>query len=77
MKYHLGRMFIDENKLDEEVVANFNYLGQKIKIKEIWNPTLKELVYYWKNFYKLELDINENGFIFVKSKTDLYFRNIL
>lgn len=74
MDYHQGKMFSDENTIDVLVAQNFESLGKKIKNNEIWNPTLQELVAYWSNFDNVVLDIDNEGTIFVKSKTELQFR---
>ncbi|MEI7507984.1 MAG: hypothetical protein WCJ62_00795 [Flavobacterium sp.] len=77
MDYHQGKLFSDENTIDVQVAQNFESLGKKIKNNEIWNPTLQELVAYWSNFENLVLDIDSQGVIFVKNKTDLLFRTVI
>jgi hypothetical protein len=76
MTYHTGRMFATPNTIDTVVAGNFNYLGTKIINDEIWNPTLTELVEYWSNFDTVVLDIDLNGVVFVKNKTDLNYRKV-
>ncbi|QIH39536.1 hypothetical protein G7A72_12235 [Flavobacterium sp. Sr18] len=76
MSYHKGRMFATPNTIDTVVAGNFNYLGAKIVNNEIWNPTLSELVEYWSNFDTVVLDIDLNGVVFVKNKTDLNYRKV-
>lgn len=76
MKYHIGRIFRTSKEIDDGVSKNFSNLGFKIKNDEIWNPTLQELVAYWEIFSVIKLDVNENGFIFVASATNLHFRTI-
>ena len=76
MSYHTGRMFATPNTIDAFVAGNFNYLGAKIVNNEIWNPTLTELVEYWSNFDTVVLDIDLNGVVFVKNKTDLNYRKV-
>lgn len=67
MKYHQGKMFDDLKTIDLEVSENFSYLGNKIKDREIWNPTLSELIEYWKGFDKIIFDIDLDGNIFEKN----------
>ena len=76
MKYHLGRMFLTEEKIDEKVAANFMYLGQKIANKEIWNPTLNELIVFLSHFEEVVLDVDANGHIIVVRNTNLPFRTV-
>ena len=76
MSYHKGKFFKNENEIDETVSKNFQYLGEKIKNNEIWNPTLAELTNYWSNFEKVILDLNFDGELVVKNNSDLIFRKI-
>ncbi|RAR70227.1 hypothetical protein [Flavobacterium aciduliphilum] len=76
MEYHEGRMFVNMNVIDNEVSKNFEFLGEKIKNRDIWNPTIQELVAYWSNFEKVILDVDYQGTIFVKNKTDLIYIRI-
>lgn len=75
MTYHQGRMFLNETSIDETVANNFKYLGKKIEDKEIWNPTLHELIEYWSKFEQLTLDVDHQGNIVVKNETELIYRN--
>ena len=77
MYYHQGKMFSNGNTIGVNVAENFKNLGNKIKNKEIWNPTLQELVAYWSNFENLLLDIDNQGNVFVKNKTELLFRTVI
>jgi hypothetical protein len=76
MKYHTGRMFETPNKIDTIVAENFNYLGLKIKNKEIWNPTVNELIVFLSNFEKTVLDIDSNGNIIVNNPSGLSYREV-
>lgn len=76
MKYHTGRMFIKENTIDEQVAANFNYLGNKIKNGDIWNPTLNELTLFLSKFEEVFLDVDSEGKITVVNDSDLPFRTV-
>lgn len=76
MKYHQGRMFLAEDTLDEKVVENFMYLGQKIKNKEIWNPTLNELLLFLSHFQEVVLDVDDHGHISVIGDTNLPYRTV-
>jgi hypothetical protein len=74
LEYHLGRMFLAENSIDEKVAENFKYLGQKISSKDIWNPTLNELIVFLANFEKVVLDVDTKGKIVVVNDSELAFR---
>ncbi|WP_428231292.1 hypothetical protein [Flavobacterium sp.] len=77
MEYHVGRLFSTPAIIDQKVSENFKYLGAKIKSKDIWNPTLSELIEYWANFEKVILDIDLNGNICEKSSTGLQRRKVI
>lgn len=76
LEYHLGRMFLTEDTIDKEVADNFIYLGKKIKNKEIWNPTLNELVLFLANFEEVTLDVDALGNIYVVNDSNLPYRII-
>ena len=76
MEYHNGRIFTKSGEIHPKVDANFDYLGQNIKENKIWNPTLKELVSFWKEFNTVELTLDENGAICIKNKTEVPHRII-
>ena len=76
MKYHTGRMFINENTIDENVAANFMNLGNKIKNGAIWNPTLNELSLFLSKFDEVLLDVDSEGKIMVVNDSDLPFRTV-
>lgn len=73
MKYHTGRMIIN-NKINPKVEENFQYLSEQIKLKKIWNPTLKELSEYLCNFEDVEFDLNEKGEIYCTQHFDFNIR---
>lgn len=75
MKYHTGRMIIN-NKINPKVEENFQYLSEQIKLKKIWNPTLKELSEYLYNFENIEFDINANGEIYCLNNYNFNIRAI-
>jgi hypothetical protein len=77
LNYHNGRMFINENTIDVKVAVNFRWLGDKIKNNEIWNPTVQELIDYWSNFEEILLDVDDDGTIFERNKTELQFRSAI
>lgn len=77
MKYHMGKLFSSPTEIDLKVEERFNSLSEKIKSREIWNPTLTELVEYWKGFERVVLDIDSNGFVFVKNDSGLIFRKFV
>lgn len=74
MEYHEGRIFKGPSTVDQEVSGNFSFLGEKIRGKEIWNPTIKELSQFLSNFEKTILDIDANGNIFVVETSFLPYR---
>ncbi|WP_347052893.1 hypothetical protein [Flavobacterium olei] len=77
MEYHTGRLISSYKTIDQKVFENFNLLGEKIKNKEIWNPTLSELIAYWSDFERLILDINQNGNVYEKTETILENRPLI
>ncbi|HEY6142797.1 MAG TPA: hypothetical protein VIV55_05110 [Flavobacterium sp.] len=76
LKYHLGRMFVTEDSINKKVADNFMYLGQKISNKEIWNPTLDELVLLLSNFEKVTLDVDTKGNIMIVNASELTHRMV-
>jgi hypothetical protein len=74
--YHQGKMFQTPEKINPTVAANFQFLGEKIKLREIWNPTLAELVGFLANFEKTVLDTDANGNIIVVESSHLPYRNV-
>ena len=74
MEYHTGKLFSTSTTIDNKVAENFKFLAEKIKSKEIWNPTLTELVDYWSGFEKVVLDVDSNGLLFVKNDSNVIFR---
>lgn len=76
MEYHSGRLFSDSKTIDSQVSDNFKFLGEKIKNKEIWNPTLTELIDYWENFETVVLNIDENGDLFTEMNSILHIRKL-
>ncbi|WJS95115.1 hypothetical protein NYQ10_01380 [Flavobacterium johnsoniae] len=75
MHYHVGKLFSTPEKINEKVFENFKLLGTKIQNKEIWNPTLSELVEYWKIFETLVLNIDKNGNLFTENSI-LHYRKL-
>ncbi|CAM3669494.1 hypothetical protein [Flavobacterium chungbukense] len=76
MHYHKGKLFSTSDKIDENVFENFKLLGAKVQNKEIWNPTLSELVEYWKGFETMVLNIDKNGNLFTEINSDLHSKKI-
>jgi hypothetical protein len=74
MDYHQGKMFLNATTIDATVALNFEYLGEKIKNNQIWNPELQELVDYWNKIEEIELDIDSSGNVFFKNENDLIYR---
>ncbi|HEX8577349.1 MAG TPA: hypothetical protein VF677_13725 [Flavobacterium sp.] len=76
MKHYSGKLFQSEGKFDEEVVTNFKYLGSKIAENKIWNPTLSELISYFKIIDEAIISVDKNENLFVKNNSNLIFRTI-
>jgi len=76
MNYHQGKLFDKKDNIDSKVEDRFKYLSQKIKAKEIWNPTLSELVQYMNKINDVEFDSNENGEITVINNHELVSRPV-
>ena len=76
MNYHKGKLFNNKNTIDTEVENRFLYLSEKIALKEIWNPTLSELIQYMKKIEHATFDCNEAGEIFIRKNIDLISRQI-
>ncbi|MFW0737251.1 hypothetical protein [Flavobacterium sp. T12S277] len=74
MEYHAGKLFSSPVQIDKKVDERFKSLSDKIKNNKIWNPTLTQLIEYWQGFEKVVLDVDAEGVIFMKSKSDLTFR---
>ncbi len=76
MTYHDGRIFNSSGAVQAEVSSNFAYLGQQIEQQKLWNPTLEELVSYWKQFNEVIFELAENGQITIKNANGIPHRNI-
>lgn len=76
LEYHDGKLYTKSGEINPIVDANFEYLGQNISENKIWNPTLIELVEFWKDFNKIVFQISENGEISIKNNTEIPFRKI-
>lgn len=76
MAHYLGKLINSDTSLNEIAVANFDYLSQKVKEKTIWNPTLSELLTFYKKFQETIFDIDEKGFIFIKNNSTIPSRTI-
>jgi hypothetical protein len=75
MNHYSGKLFKDESNFDPEVVANFDYLSQKIKDNSIWNPTLSDLKQHLNTFEETIFDI-VNGEIIVKGAISVPSRKV-
>jgi len=76
MDYHDGKLFTNSGTINPKVSANFDYLGQCIGRGDIWNPTLRELVSFWKDYNKVRFQVSENGGISIKEGTEIPHRII-
>lgn len=76
MNHYKGKLINSDNSLNENVVSNFKYLAQKVAEKSLWNPTLSELLDYYKKFQETVFDIDAKGTIFIKNNTNIPSRSI-
>lgn len=76
LAYHVGKLFKNQSKIDKQVTANFKYLSRKIKSEEIWNPTLHELICYFKDFQSVSFECNATGDIIIIDENQLEFRKV-
>jgi hypothetical protein len=76
MQYHVGRIFKTPDRIEEKVAANFEYLSKRIRNKEVWNPTLKELVHFLSTFETTVLEVDAEGKIIVANSTGVPYRVI-
>lgn len=76
LNHHHGRLFGSSNEIDQQVERNFEYLSQKIEDKEIWNPTLGELVAYLKKLSLVSFACNEAGEMIVEDENTLSYREV-
>ncbi|MEC4050815.1 hypothetical protein OX284_015365 [Flavobacterium sp. SUN046] len=76
LEYHLGKLFKNENEIDPLVAKNFEYLRNKIINKQIWNPTLAELIQYWAHFEKMIFDIDSSGTVFCTPNSEIHYRTL-
>lgn len=76
MEYHTGRIFKTPELVDEQVAENFEYLSAKIQNKEVWNPTIKELVDFLSTFESVVLDLDSEGKIMVLNSAGIPYRAI-
>lgn len=76
MNYHRGKLFGKIEEIDAQVEKNFAYLSQKINSKEIWNPTLVELIDYLKQFDEIMFDCDARGKIIAEHQNKLEIRKV-
>jgi hypothetical protein len=76
MSHYAGKLINTDQSLNETVVQNFNYLAQKVAENLLWNPTLSELLAFYKNYQRTVFDIDEKGVIFIKNNFDIPSRII-
>ena len=76
ISYHSGKL-INNNQIDHQAAANFDYVSEKINQKQIWNPTLSQLYKYLQELDEIVFDVDKNGSIFVKNNTELVTRKIV
>ena len=76
MKYHKGKLFQNTNSLDPEVEKRFLYLSKRIQSKEIWNPTLQELVGYLEKIKLVTFDCNADGHVYIVNNNTMLSRAV-
>ncbi len=76
MKHYYGKLFKNETTLDNEVAANFNYLSEKILENKIWNPTLSQLLHFYKLYESAIFEVDENGSIVIKNNNEIPSRKV-
>ena len=76
LNYHQGKLFEKNNEIDKHVEDNFSYLSNKIASHDIWNPTLKELVVYFKKFSVVSFYCNASGELQINDENQLAFRTV-
>ncbi len=76
MNYHQGKLFGKIGEIDAQVDKNFAYLSQKIQLKEIWNPTLTELIHYLKQIETIVFDCDSSGQLIVHHQNQLKIRQV-
>lgn len=77
LNHHRGRLFGSSTEIDQQVVQNFDYLSKKIESQEIWNPTLKELIAYFKQLSAVSFYCNEVGDLLIDDKNKLLYRAVI
>lgn len=77
MDYHHGKLFGNKYEIDTEVEHNFNYLSKKINSKEIWNPTLRQLIEQLQKLRVVTFKCNEKGEISIVDSNQLAYRDVL
>lgn len=76
MNHYSGKLINSDQTLNAEVVANFQYLSEKIQQKFIWNPTLSQLLQLFDDFQNVVFDVNEKGVIFTENNFSLPLRSL-
>ena len=66
--HYAGKLINSDNTLNLKAANNFIYLAKMVNQKTIWNPTLSELLGFYKKYQEMIFDIDEKGVIFIKSK---------
>lgn len=76
MNHYSGKLINSDLTLNAEVVANFQYLSDKIHQKSLWNPTLSQLLQHFEDFQNVVLDVDDEGVIYCKNTTEIAFRSL-
>lgn len=77
MEHYSGKLFKNKTELEEEVVRNFEYLANSIRDKKVWNPTLSELIDFWKDYENSIFDINSQGQVGLKNTLQIPSRYVV
>ena len=76
-RHHPGRLFINEDgEIREETYKAWMRLGDYVKRKKIWNPTLSELIGWMDSYKRIAFDVDENGTVVYRGPSEIATRRI-
>ncbi len=75
LSHHRGKLFRRNGEIDDQVEENFAYMSKMICSKNLWNPTLEELISHLLELKMVMLTCNELGEIMVENSNGILFRN--
>lgn len=78
MKYHYGKIFDKQGQIRKQVSRNFEYLGNEISKKYIWNPSLNELSEWFDELSCICFKIDRSGNVVLASthKHEMILREV-